>query len=579
MSIGGYSLAPGELRSRNDDGRATPFAAPDGSLKVSPTVAQIVDRVRTRFGVALEVVNSSLQPVVPESGGELLRAVEMSARTRAAVTAAMHAGRSRTLDVGEMSFLIQPLRGGRSSRAAVGLLAIRQPGAGEGTAGPTDEAERWVDFLRIAIEADLSTSEGLREERLQARRTLAALRFLGQLASIQSESELARAVVHAAAVWFDVDARLYRRDLAGDLVLHTHLPGIPDAPASGRLSSLLLDDSPGRFNATAEVEGLGWAVPEALLVPIPVDGAVGWVLALGGVVTAEAQIVFETVGKTMGSHLTRLAVAHRAALRARFEEIATRPGRPSELVVLDVLRQMMEDTGAASGVITLLGPEGSRRLAFVGTPPLFDPEASDSLFAVEQVVYRLPVGDRGRVVVALAPPRDGAFREHASVIVREAASVLHVFLSGITGRMATRDTELVPQPAQQVPAFVERITEELERAKRFDLGLSMLLIDLVSRNVDGDTLRHVVEAVRQELRGSDVLGFVGEGRIAALLVHTDGAGVGVVVARVRQRLERLLHGKELPAVRLGRGVFSHDCTTASDLLTRASQDTVALVAN
>jgi hypothetical protein len=107
----------------------------------------------------------------------------------------------------------------------------------------------------------------------------------------------------------------------------------------------------------------------------------------------------------------------------------------------------------------------------------------------------------------------------------------------------------------------------------------MLLIELASQAVPADMVDAVVSNVRKELRGSDVLGFVGAGRIAALLVHTDGAAVGVVVARVRQRLEQVLRGKDLTAVRVGRGVFSQDCKTASDLLARASQDAVAVMPN
>ena len=106
-----------------------------------------------------------------------------------------------------------------------------------------------------------------------------------------------------------------------------------------------------------------------------------------------------------------------------------------------------------------------------------------------------------------------------------------------------------------------------------------MLHELPAQAVPAEVLDSVISGVRKELRGSDVLGVVGTGRIAALLVHTDGAAVGVVLARVRQRLEHVLSGKELAAVRVGRGVFSQDCKTASDLLARASQDAAAVVPN
>jgi hypothetical protein len=410
---------------------------------------------------------------------------------------------------------------------------------------------------------------------------LAVLRFLAHLATLQSESDIAAAAVHAAAVWFDVDARVYSRDLAGDLVLHTNLPGTPDASASDRLSSLLIDDGPRmkRFTSTADIEGLRWAVPQALLVPIPIEGSAPWVLALGGVFAAEAETVFQTVAETMGLHLSRLAIAHAADVRGRLESIAAVPNRAFELAAMEVLRQVMRETGAVSGVVTLFDAGGSRRVALVGSAPGTDTVPSAPLIASDQIVYPVPIGPGADAVLELIPAPDRSFGPQVRLAVREAASVLQRILGAAVARPTAVSERPEIHTSETTSAFEARITEELERAKRFDLGLSMLLIELASQAVPADMVDAVVSNVRKELRGSDVLGFVGAGRIAALLVHTDGAAVGVVVARVRQRLEQVLRGKDLTAVRVGRGVFSQDCKTASDLLARASQDAVAVMPN
>ena len=556
-----------------------------GTLTLSPVTEQIVERIRNRFGVGLEVLDANLNPVVPAGGGDLHRAIEVSASTRRAIASAMNAGRGRSVDAGGTVFLIQPLRVGRASRKVLGLLAAR---AVSGTAGETGEpwepTQRWVDLLRDAIESDIAAAERLRDERLQGRRMLAVLRFLAHLATLQSESEIASGVVHAAAVWFDVDARVYSRDLAGDLVLHTNLPGTPDVSSSDRLSSLLVDDGPRvkRFTSTADIDGLRWAVPQALLVPIPVDGSAPWVLALGGVFTAEAETVFQTVAETMGLHVSRLAAGRAADVKGRLESIAAAPNRAVELAAMDVLRQLMQETDAASGVITLFDAEGSRRVAAVGSSAGSSSVPSAALFASDQIVCPMAIGPGVDAVLELIPSTDATFGPQVRLAVREAASVLQRVLSGAVGRPTAVSERVEPATPDTAGTFVARITEELERAKRFDLGLSMLLIELASQAVPAlsdDTLDAVVSSVRKELRGSDVLGVVGGGRIAALLVHTDGAAVGVVLARVRQRLEQVLRGKELTAVRVGRGVFSQDCKTASDLLARASQDAVAVVPN
>jgi hypothetical protein len=349
---------------------------------------------------------------------------------------------------------------------------------------------------------------------------------------------------------------------------------------SGRLSSNLLEHPRRvqRVASTADMEGLRWAVPEALLVPVPLETGADWVLALGGVFTPEAETVFQAVGETMGLHLSRLAAAHAAAVRTAFEETAATPDRPLELMVMDLLRQVMEEIGAGSGVVTLFDAAGSRRLAAVGAHGS-DRAPAATVLTPDRIVYAVTLGGGAHALVELMPAENSRFGDEAGRVIREAASVLQRVLGALGGRGELVPVQTATDNSETARAFVARITEELERAKRFDLGLSMLLIDLASHNVQADTVQNIVASVRTELRRSDVLGFVGAGRIAALLVHTDGAGVGVVVARVRQRLERLLHGKELTSVRLGRGVLSHDCKTASDLLTRASRDAVAVVAN
>jgi len=86
----------------------------------------------------------------------------------------------------------------------------------------------------------------------------------------------------------------------------------------------------------------------------------------------------------------------------------------------------------------------------------------------------------------------------------------------------------------------------------------------------------VLDGVKGELRGSDLLGLVGPGRIAALLVHTDVRGAASVFPRVRSRLVTLARTVGAPAVRLGRAVLSDDCKTASALLNYASRDAEAI---
>ncbi len=575
-----YALAFGLPGARGADEFPNSPAFVDRSLRVSAVLGILVERLRARFGVAVDILSSQLYPVLPAGGGEFYRAIEMSSRLRAEVAAAVDGGRVTLLSTGDADYAVHPLRGGRTVRGVVGLLAVRRtPPAGSagpaGSASPQDDGtEPWVDVLKAAIEADIAASEGLREERLHARRTSAALKFLGQLVRIESEEDLARAVVHAAAVWFDIDARLYRRDLSGAFVLHTTLPGVVE-PRGGRIDAALLGGGsrPVSVQVGAEAADLGWASPEALLVPILVNGSVDWLLALGGVLPPDAQLVFEIVGQTIGSHLSRMDVSDRSAIRRRFRAVLNRPDGPCELVALDALRQVIEETGAAAGLITLVDQGGSRRLAAVGTLRPSEAPPAEPVFDPEQFALAIPLA-RGRSAVLQLAASERPLDAAAARAVAEAVPLLQVFLAGALHPESPQMADL------DVPAgFLARISEELERAKRFDLGLSMLLVDLEPHSADARAVGEVLAGVRSELRGSDILGLVDQRRIAALLVHTDGAGVSAAVCRLRLRLERLAKTSGVSGLRLGRAALSGDCRTVSELLSRASLNVEAVVAS
>ena len=77
------------------------------------------------------------------------------------------------------------------------------------------------------------------------------------------------------------------------------------------------------------------------------------------------------------------------------------------------------------------------------------------------------------------------------------------------------------------------------------------------------------EALRRELRGSDVTGAMGGTRVAALLTHTDALGLDNVVRRVRQRLADTAERLNVSGLRLGQAAFSPEVRTADALLEMA----------
>jgi GGDEF domain-containing protein len=126
-------------------------------------------------------------------------------------------------------------------------------------------------------------------------------------------------------------------------------------------------------------------------------------------------------------------------------------------------------------------------------------------------------------------------------------------------------------------AFYGRIEEELERARRFDLRLSLVLIDVPAQVLPGEQLDALQEKVRRELRGSDVLGRMNGHRVAALLTHTDAPGSRRAVERVRRCVAETAARMRLGTVRVGHAVFSHSCRTAEALVSQAVKDAEPVV--
>jgi diguanylate cyclase (GGDEF)-like protein len=105
-------------------------------------------------------------------------------------------------------------------------------------------------------------------------------------------------------------------------------------------------------------------------------------------------------------------------------------------------------------------------------------------------------------------------------------------------------------------AFVRELELELERAKRYGHGLSLVFFDLDGFKEINDTLGHqegdrVLQSLgtvlRQSLRGSDLAGRMGGDEFAAYLVEADEETGLRLLERLRDRLDELHAAGELPA--------------------------------
>jgi diguanylate cyclase (GGDEF)-like protein len=166
------------------------------------------------------------------------------------------------------------------------------------------------------------------------------------------------------------------------------------------------------------------------------------------------------------------------------------------------------------------------------------------------------------------------------------AAVLAVAMAGLQklrgiqaqlARLATQDQLTTVLNAR---AFADRLTQELERNRRYPRPLALLYLDLDNFKTINDShghqtgdavLRLVADAMRTSVRQSDVVGRLGGDEFAVLMPETDAHLADAAAKRLATSLRNVFKGT--PSVTASIGVVSCSVTEAStdDLLRRADQ--------
>jgi hypothetical protein len=533
---------------------------------VSPALSQLLERARVRFGLEVEILDSRLKNLYPEGGTDLSRIIQDSPTVRRTLLDAIAAGRPQRIEGNGLQYRLYPLPTSPSRHATSGLLAVRR--------GHVDaaDAEPWSDLARAIVEADFAAEDTLGEERLRSRRLVGALRFLDFVVDSADESTLAQALVQAAAVWYDVDARVYRQNLNDEFVLHTWLPGVqPDAVSRvlgaqllGQLAHGLQDDF-GRLASAGDFGEAGTG-HEAALLPLCSGRRAEWMLALIGTVPPDADPVLRLIGRVAGARFAALSERRTAEARRHYQALLHDTTKAPELVAMRVLHDLVQTTRASSGSLTLTRNGLTRRIASIGASA--EDAGSvlpDSVFGRDRFVCTLGLGSADQAVLELRAAQGAEFTSDAAVAMDACSSVLNTWLAGTLSTF-DRDTAVMEGVASDTPAFSVRIEEELERAKRFDLRLSLILIDVTG---PADAVIHVQDALRRELRGSDVTGTMSGSQVAALLTHTDALGLDNVVRRLKRRLADTAGRLNVSDMKLGQAAFTPEIATADALLSLA----------
>jgi diguanylate cyclase (GGDEF)-like protein len=129
-------------------------------------------------------------------------------------------------------------------------------------------------------------------------------------------------------------------------------------------------------------------------------------------------------------------------------------------------------------------------------------------------------------------------------------------------------------------AFSDRLTQELNRNRRYRHPVSLLYLDLDNfkslndsrGHQTGDTvLRLVADAMRLAVRETDIVGRMGGDEFAVLMPETDGALADTVARRLNEGIKTAFPAAPVVSASIGIVSFDDTAATADDVLRRADQ--------
>jgi hypothetical protein len=473
--------------------------------------AWLID-LRQRLRVAVQIIDASLQPVLPPqagaAGGRLAEA--LSGRPQLLRTAVARAIETRTRQVAL-------LPGGDIHCFTIGDLHVTGVLLVAGV--PREQAPAAIELVGTALSsaavAHLSApaADGGEAERLRS-----LVRLLSDPSAVRTDRELLELLADALAIWHDVELRAYVQGDGDEAYLEVALAGADRAriPAS----------VPAVVAPATHVTRLEGETGEPFGIEAGLDAAVArigegrgsWLLVMVGSIGPHDMRHFDSyvqvAGQWMAAH-TGAALVRVTGAVAR--ELA-RASAVAENALACVVAVLADEMAGASARCAVIDGSGTPRLQAGPVPAA----ASEPLL----VERRTP--DEGTVTLTLTTP-GRRWTAHEAHLAEAAVDLVGLWASGAQGGM--RERRQAGRRADQVlDAFA---ADALARG----VEVSALVLGIRTAAPAPGLTHQWLTDVRGRLRVSDLAGVIGEHELGILLHDTPPDRAAQVAARLRRALD------------------------------------------
>jgi len=524
-----------------------------------------LDALNRRLQIDVQLVDAQGYPraltAIPAQTPLAQLVASGAAEVRAlAVTAASRRAR-QALNVGDLNVVAHPLVEGDEAIGAV-LVGYSSPLRRSTPAQAQIDIESIVDGVAQAVQAHLLSPVGGRPQ-MDDLGSLANV--LDAAAATGTDRELVAAFAAALAFWKRIDVYGYI-STANNIFVADVLPPVAAEPriATTIPASALPSSTIPTALSPAQIETLGIRdAPDVIVARVP-EGDNPWLLVFCGTIPPAEALrlgmyvrLLDLLMRTVTSDVTVRLVTTISAHLVEF-------GESAEAAVTAVLNALNAGIGMSSSALTLTTGYGAPLLQ-VGQPDIARPTEVPTATRLT-TMRRVP--GRYTLSIALTAADGRRITRYQRDVTEAVTNVVDAWIRHRLPELQQRDRRAGSRAFDQV---LERFAGE---ALESGTAVSVIVL-LVGETASFPGLtQQWIARIRAVMRGSDIVGMLGEGEIG-LLLHDTANGRAEAVAH---RVLKLLVGDRpagSPAVAVGLATRTPEAGSSAGIAEEARNDAIS----